>query len=191
MKAEHNQVNKIKLSFDKSLTIPAVRLFNAEREGRWIVRQEEIVPELKALQQDCEKKVSQVIQEKNDVITSVRKEMMPLVEENVAKLRATGTEIHQSETEWQTKHKTLEDRLQCELAAKERRAFRKHRSCRSRETEEEWLAKEEEWLAKKEEWLAKGQEWLNKASKKEEEMKLLIQQNIELQVRHTTVVVSQ
>lgn len=153
-KAEQDQLNEMKLSFDKML----IQL-NEEWESRGIARQKEVAAELETLQQDCEKKVSQVIQEKDDVITSVRKEMMALIEgnlESLAKVRALETQICQRQAE------------EKEESFKKIQELQKQ----SREVEEKWLIKE--------------QEWLNKVSKMEEEMKLLIQQYVELQVHHVS-----
>lgn len=74
-KAEQDQFNEMKPSFDKAAT-----QLNEEWEVRWIVRQRETAAELETLQRGCEKKVSQVIQDKDDLITSVRKGVMALEE---------------------------------------------------------------------------------------------------------------
>ncbi|XP_029303864.1 calponin homology domain-containing protein DDB_G0272472-like [Cottoperca gobio] len=158
-KAECDQLDEMKLSFDKT-----VIQLNEEWESRWLVRQKEVAAELETLQRDCEKKTSQVIQEKDDVITRVRKEMMALEGGNLdslAKVSAIKMEIRQSETEWQTKHKVLEDRLRCGLAAKEE-IFKKTQELQKQSREVE-------------------AKWLNKESKMEEEKQLLIQLNIKLQ----------
>ncbi|XP_039633398.1 DNA ligase 1-like [Perca fluviatilis] len=129
-KAEWDQLSEMKLSFDKML----IQL-NKEWESRAIARQKEVAAELETLQQDCEKKVSQVIQEKDEVIASVRKEMMALIEgnlESLAKVRALETQICQRQTE------------EKEESFKKIQELQKQ----SREVEEKWLIKEQEWLNK-------------------------------------------
>ncbi|KAA8586784.1 centrosomal protein of 55 kDa isoform X1 [Etheostoma spectabile] len=96
---------------------------------RGIARQKEVAAKLETLQQDCEKKVSQVIREKDDVITSVRKERMGLMEGNLesfAKVRALGTQIRQRQTEGKEKNFNKIQELQ----------------------KQEWLNREQEWLNK-------------------------------------------
>ncbi|XP_035522724.1 protein Spindly-like [Morone saxatilis] len=147
------KVNEMKHIFKKSVID-----INTEWERQLDTRLKEAAAE----------KTSQIIQEKDDEINSLRHEMMALVERNLATLRAIETEFQESETEWQTKHEALEDCLGRELAAKQE-SFRK-----TQELQEHGRVLEESWLAKEE-------EWLSKASKLEEDIKLLIVQNIELQ----------
>ncbi|XP_078122832.1 uncharacterized protein LOC144528218 [Sander vitreus] len=149
-KAEQDQLNEMKLSFDKML----IQL-NEEWESRGIVRQKEVAAELETLQQDCEKKVSQVIQEKDDVITSVRKEMMALIEgnlESLAKVRALETQICQRQAE------------EKEESFKKIQELQKQ----SRGVEEKWLIKEQDWLNREQEWLNK--EYASKTNKEKAKM---------------------
>ncbi|KAK5858769.1 hypothetical protein PBY51_002884 [Eleginops maclovinus] len=148
---QHHQLNEIEV--------------NKDWESRRPVTQKEVAAELESLQQDSERMRSKIIQVKEEAITSVRKEMMALEEEHLAKQRAKEEEICQRETEWQTKHKVLEGQLECQLATKE--ILKKSHQKQSSEVEEKWLNKEGEWLIKE--------------GEMKEEMQLLNQQNAHLQ----------
>ncbi|KAL7390127.1 hypothetical protein ABVT39_015528 [Epinephelus coioides] len=84
-KAEQDQFNEMKPSFDKAAT-----QLNEGWEVWWIVRQRETAAKLETLQQGCEKKVSQVIQDKDDLITGVGKGMMALEEGKLGQAESKG-----------------------------------------------------------------------------------------------------
>ncbi|XP_032389644.1 trichohyalin isoform X2 [Etheostoma spectabile] len=131
---------------------------------RGIARQKEVAAKLETLQQDCEKKVSQVIREKDDVITSVRKERMGLMEGNLesfAKVRALGTQIRQRQTEGKEKNFNKIQELQ----------------------KQEWLNREQEWLNKRKHQTKTRPRWQRMKEKAKETEKRLKKERKEVEER--------
>ncbi len=148
-----SKVKEMKDSFDNKL-----KEVNQDWENRFAAREEEVATELKTLQEGWEKRLSQVILEKDDLIAKTQNEKKALeseILESSAKLQEKEQEIIQSGEGWKTKTEALEDQLRCELAAKK-------------------------------ESLEKAREESIRVSQLEEELKLRHQQNNDLQVSHTS-----
>lgn len=121
-KEERDQVMKMKLCVEKSLN-----QFTAGWESQWLVNEEEGDAELTTLQEHCEEKEMKV--KEDEIISTVTREIMAMVEGNMVTLKSINTELHQSQAELKSKNKALQDLLSGEQK-------------NNRELEEKWLQKE-------------------------------------------------
>ncbi|XP_032365624.1 trichohyalin-like [Etheostoma spectabile] len=131
------------------------------REKSTIVIMQQEVVELKIAQEVFDKELSRVVVEKNDLINKILTLETETLE-CLAKLEKKESEIIQSEAKWQRKLSALEDQVRHERAAKEEISEREEELDRKRREMED--------------------KWDSKVVQKEEEMKILQQQNTELRV---------
>ncbi|XP_044207381.1 nuclear matrix constituent protein 1a-like [Thunnus albacares] len=151
-KSENDKISKVcqeekaELECSSNKTVTELK---ATWESKWS-QQEKVLAEQKTLQEDLERKLSQVTHEKQDLISVVREKKKALVE-NMFQLSQREVASKQSEAAWRRKYESLEDGFKMEMQ-------------RQRQQLEE--------------------EWRHKASQMEEEIKLLNEENAQLQVRH-------
>ncbi|KAL6098077.1 uncharacterized protein ACO6RY_13465 [Pungitius sinensis] len=94
---------------------------NLEWEKRWIVREEEYSERLKTLQDDFDRKNSQIIMEKDNLITNTTSEKRALEKLNLseAKLKHQESKMILMEDEWKINLTALENQMRDEFAEKE------------------------------------------------------------------------
>nr|XP_040043692.1 calponin homology domain-containing protein DDB_G0272472-like [Gasterosteus aculeatus aculeatus]XP_040043693.1 calponin homology domain-containing protein DDB_G0272472-like [Gasterosteus aculeatus aculeatus] len=92
-------------------------------EKRWLVREEEHSARIKTLQDDFDRKKSQITPEKDHLITNETSEKKSLEEQNwsEAKQKWQESEMILVEAEWKLKLTALEDQMRHEFSAKEAR----------------------------------------------------------------------
>ncbi|XP_077936938.1 uncharacterized protein LOC120825921 [Gasterosteus aculeatus] len=92
-------------------------------EKRWLVREEEHSARIKTLQDDFDRKKSQITPEKDNLITNETSEKKSLEEQNwsEAKQKWQESEMILVEAEWKLKLTALEDQMRHEFSAKEAR----------------------------------------------------------------------
>ncbi|KAL6113169.1 uncharacterized protein ACO6RY_11511 [Pungitius sinensis] len=96
---------------------------NLEWEKRWFVREEEYSARLKTLQDDFDRKNSQIIMEKDNLITNTTSEKRALEKLNLseAKLKQQESKMILMEAEWKINLTALENQMRDEFAEKEAR----------------------------------------------------------------------
>lgn len=152
-KAEQDRVSKMMLSIEKTFLES-----NAKWREWWLARQEEVAAELQT-----------VCHITNDAVTGILTETRAMLQEDISIFASMKTTVQQIEAEWETRNRSLEDRLRFELATKEN-MFRQIEELQKqiKGNEDKWLGKEEERIEKENEMKA--------------EMKLLLLKFAELQV---------
>ncbi|XP_028432902.1 trichohyalin-like [Perca flavescens] len=156
---------------------------------------------LQTLAEDNDRKLSHVVQEKDDLM-KMKTALKVKYLESEAKLTEKERQIIQREAEFETKLATLEDQMTCELAAKE--SFEKRHELERESREMEWNNKESQMeneikllkeqnsdlqvqnhsLQELEKNSRRLEEWINKESQMENEIKILKEQNSDLQVQN-------
>ncbi|KAL6119981.1 uncharacterized protein ACO6RY_04434 [Pungitius sinensis] len=96
---------------------------NLEWEKRWFVREEEYSARLKTLQDDFDRKNSQIIMEKDSLITNTTSEKRALEKLSLseAKLKQQESKMMLMEAEWKINLTALENQMRDEFAEKEAR----------------------------------------------------------------------
>ncbi|KAL6117036.1 uncharacterized protein ACO6RY_14906 [Pungitius sinensis] len=94
---------------------------NLEWEKRWFVREEEYSARLKTLQDDFDRKNSQIIMEKDNLITNTTSEKREKLNLSEAKLKHQESKMILMEAEWKINLTALENQMRDEFAEKEAR----------------------------------------------------------------------
>lgn len=105
--AVQERVKAMKDNFDKTWTER-----NRNWENRFSAREQQFQAHLKTLQEDCERKVSQVILERDNLIAKLISDKQCLDVESVeslARLKQKEEDLEKSRAEWDVKHKALDD----------------------------------------------------------------------------------
>ncbi|KAL6099462.1 uncharacterized protein ACO6RY_01280 [Pungitius sinensis] len=100
-----------------------IEMVNLEWEKRWFAREEEYSARLKTLQDDFDRKNSQIIMEKDNLITNTTSEKRALEKLNLSevKLKQQESKMILMEAEWKINLAALENQMRDEFAEKEAR----------------------------------------------------------------------